>query len=86
MATVKIYGKLIETYGKNSKSKGGIIDKTLEIYETKTGLKGVLWSSKYKGWKENRNNIISTAWFKERDRDIFRVLEYYGFSFSDKLK
>lgn len=91
MAKVKIYGKLIGTYGKHAngyheKAEGGIIDLTLEIYETKTGLKGVLWQSRYKGWKENKHNIISTAWFKERDRDIFRVLEYYGFKFSDKLR
>lgn len=77
----KIYGNLIATYQKNSNgTKGGIMNRTLEIYELKSGLKGVLWSSSYKGWKENENNIISIAKFNYADRDAteYRVCEYFG--------
>ena len=46
----KIYGKLIATYQKNSDgSKVGLMNRTLEIYELKSGLKGVLWCSSSKG-------------------------------------
>ena len=38
----KIYGKLIATYQKNSDGlKSGLMNRTLEIYELKSGLKGV---------------------------------------------
>ena len=77
----KIYGKLIATYQKNSDgSKSGLMNRTLEIYELKSGLKGVLWSSSSKGWKDNDNNIMSVAKFNYADRDAteYRVCEYFG--------
>lgn len=77
----KIYGKLIATYQKNSDgTKGGLMNRTLEIYELNTGLKGVLWSSSSKGWKDNDKNIISVAKFNYVDRDAteHRVCEYFG--------
>ena len=77
----KIYGKLIATYQKNfDGSKSGLMNRTLEIYELKSGLKGVLWSSSSKGWKDNENNIISIAKFNYADRDAteYRVCEYFG--------
>ena len=77
----KIYGKLIATYQKNSDGiKGGLMNRTLEIYEMKTWLKGVLWSSSTKGWKDNEKNIISVAKFNYADRDAteHRVCEYFG--------
>ena len=77
----KIYGKLIATYQKNSDgSKSGLMNRTLEIYELKSGLKGVLWSSTSKGWKDNENNIISIAKFNYADRHAteYRVCEDFG--------
>lgn len=77
----KIYGKLIATYHKNSDgSNSGLMNRTLEIYEIKSGLKGVLWRSSYRGWKDNENNIISVAKFNYADRDAteYRVCEYFG--------
>ena len=76
----KIYGKLIATYQKNSDgSKSGFMNRTLEIYELKSGLKGVLWFSSSKGWKDNENNIISVAKFNYADRDAteYRVCEHF---------
>ena len=77
----KIYGKLIATYHKNSDgSTSGLMNRTLEIYELKTCLKGVLWSSSSKGWKDNENNIISVAKFNYADCDATEhcVCEYFG--------
>ena len=47
---MKVYGKLIACARKNSNgSLCGLMDRTLEIYEIKTGLKGVLFKSSEKG-------------------------------------
>ena len=77
----KIYGKLIATYQKNSDGiKGGLMNRTLEIYEMNTRLKGVLWRSSTKGWKDNENNIISVAKFDYTDRDAAEqfLCNYFG--------
>ena len=79
---MKNYGKLIERSFKNSNGKeGGLMDRCLEIYEIKSGLKGVLFNSGMKGWKR-KENIISFAYFKEKDGDatVHRVKEYFGFA------
>ena len=81
---MKIYGKLIARARKNSNgSLCGLMDRTLEIYEIKTGLKGVLFESSEKGWKK-KENIISSAHFKieEGDATPYRVCEYFGFPYS----
>ena len=66
---MKIYGKLIARARKNSNgSPYGLMDRTLEIYEIKTGLKGVLFKSSEKGWKK-KENVISCAVFKAEDKD-----------------
>ena len=83
----KIYGKLIATYQKNSDgSKGGLMNRTLEIYELKSGLKGVLWCSSSKGWKNNENNIISIAKFNYANRDAtkYRDCKYFGGGYKHK--
>ena len=81
---MKIYGKLIAIARKNSNgSPCGLMDRTLEIYEIKTGLKGVLFKSSEKGWKR-KENVISSALFKieEGDATPYRVCEYFGFPYS----
>ena len=81
---MKIYGKLIACARKNSNGNPcGLMDRTLEIYEIKTGLKGVLFKSSEKGWKK-KENVISYALFKTEDRDATpqRVCEYFGFPYS----
>ena len=80
---MKIYGKLIACARKNSNGSHGFMDRTLEIYEIKTGLKGVLFDSSEKGWKK-KENVISCAIFRTEDRDAtpYRVCEYFGFPYS----
>ena len=81
---MKIYGKLIACARKNSNgSPCGLMDRTLEIYEIKTGLKGVLFKSFEKGWKR-KENVVSCAIFRTEDRDAIpqRVCEYFGFPYS----
>ena len=81
---MKVYGKLIACVRKNSNgSLCGLMDRTLEIYEIKTGLKGVLFKSSEKGWKK-KENVISSAIFRTEDRDAtpYRVCEYFGFPYS----
>lgn len=81
---MKVYGKLIACVRKNSNgSPYGLMDRTLEIYEIKTGLKGVLFKSSEKGWKK-KENVISSAIFRTEDRDAtpYRVCEYFGFPYS----
>lgn len=59
------------------------MDRTLEIYEIKTGLKGVLFESSEKGWKK-KENVISCVIFRAEDKDATpqRVCEYFGFPYS----
>ena len=80
---MRIYGKLIACARKNSNGRHGFMDRTLEIYEIKTGLKGVLFKSSEKGWKK-KENVISCAIFRTEDRDATpqRVCEYFGFPYS----
>lgn len=77
------YGKLIETVRKNSKgNKVGLMDRTLEIYETKKGLKGIEYISNERGWR-NDNHILSICHFTERTEgerpSIQRVKEYFNY-------
>ncbi len=77
------YGKLIARVNKNSKgSDYGIMDRTLEIYQLKTGLKGILYRSDEFGWRK-ANNVISVCKFTESTEgerpSIQRVKEYFGF-------
>lgn len=81
---MKIYGKLIACVRKNSNGSWcGFMDRTMEIYEIKTGLKGVLFKSSQKGWKR-KENVISYAIFKTKDGvdTSQRVCEYFGFPYS----
>lgn len=62
MARVKIYGKLVASYKGHSMGETALLDRTLEVYQLKSGkYKGVLWRSHCKGWAENPNNIIRTC-------------------------
>lgn len=81
---MKIYGKLIVRARKNSNgSPCGLMDRTLEIYEIKTGLKGIMFKSSEKGWKK-KENVISYTLFKTEDKDATpqRVCEHFGFPYS----
>ena len=80
---MKIYGKLIACARKNSNGRHGFMDRTLEIYEIKTGLKGVLFKSSQKGWKK-KENVISCVIFKTKDGvdTPQRVCEYFDFPYS----
>jgi hypothetical protein len=78
-----MYGKLIAKFGKTTGPNGtGLVNRVLEIYEIKTGLKGVLWDSSFIGWKSKPNEPISVAKFRYKDNDatIYRVKEYFNFS------
>ena len=80
---MNIYGTLVQTCKKNSEGfKYGLMDRTLEIYETKRGMKGVLFNSSRRGWKR-KECVLSIAHFKRSDQDgkcsIEGVKEYFGF-------
>ena len=47
----KIYGKHIANYSWVNGVNSGLVNRKLEIYETKTGLKGFLWLTEFKGWR-----------------------------------
>lgn len=77
------YGKLIAWVNKNSKgSEYGLMDRTLEIYQLKTGLKGILYRSDELGWRKAKN-VLSVCKFTESTEverpSIQRVKEYFGF-------
>ena len=77
------YGKLIETVSKNSKGgKYGLMDRTLEIYETKRGLKGIEYISNERGWGD-KNHILSIRHFTEKTEGerptVQRVKEYFNY-------
>lgn len=77
------YGKLVERVSGNSKgAKYGLRDRTLEIFETKRGLKGIVYISNQKGWRKE-DNILSICHFTEqtegRQPSVERVKEYFGF-------
>lgn len=77
---MKIYGKHIATFRKNhNNANTGLMDRTLEVYELKSGLKGVLFDSSTIGWRKE-SNIISVAKFRYEDCDatLYRVCEYFG--------
>ncbi len=76
--SMRIYGKLVATFHKSSNG-GALLNRTLEVYETKSGLKGILWATPYKRWKQPQN-IISIAHFRTKDNDatLYRVKEYFG--------
>ena len=53
----KIYGSHITSY-KWVDGQGGLINRCLEIYKTKTQYKGVLWNCGKRGWREYPNEPI----------------------------
>lgn len=69
----KIYGSKVAVFVKDGK--------TLEIYELKKGLKGVLWEDKY---SNSEPTSIAHFYYKDNDATIYRVKEYFGFN-SSKL-
>ena len=78
---MNIYGKRALICRRNSQGdKYGLWDRTLEIYQTKKGLKGVLFNSGTIGWRKKKN-IISIAhfYYKDGDATYQRVQEYFGF-------
>jgi hypothetical protein len=83
MAIYRPYGKLIERVNKNSTgSKFGLMDRTLEIFETKRGLKGILYISNEIGWR-NKQHILFVCHFTEKTEgeqpSVQRVKEYFNF-------
>ena len=69
---------------------GGCLDLTLEIYETKTLYKSVLWDSSFLHWKSGTHKPMS-VWiykkmqFNDLDDAIVSMVEQRGFD-SDKHK
>jgi len=51
----KEYGRHIANYKYVETPNGGIVHRVLEIYQTKTGIKGLLWRTTTKGWREEPN-------------------------------
>lgn len=60
-------------------SKYGLLSRTLEIYETKTLYKAVLWNSGVMFWKETTKPLKSQK-FKKKDTSIQDIEVLYGFA------
>lgn len=75
---MKIYGKFISRYFRVSKDNPKEIHNCLEIYQTKRGLKGVLFDCGGNNWR-TKENVLSVAHFNNSDENLFRVLEYFHF-------
>ena len=67
-------GKVIKTLYKSSNG-GALQDRTLEIYQMKTGYKGMLWNSSKRGWKSSPNKPMEI--FKAKN--INEITNHFGF-------
>jgi hypothetical protein len=82
---VRINGELVGVYGK-SECTPGLIDRHLEVYVTKTRVKGVLFRSTTKGWRK-RNNIIDSVHITDSDplSKLDMILKHFNFSHNNLL-
>lgn len=82
MGKCKIYGKCIAIFGK-SFNIPGLVDRHLEIYETPTKYKAVLFRSVTKGWRL-RENILNTIHIEKpvTKQDIEKIVLDLGFDVS----
>ena len=55
---MKIYGNLILEVGGHTKNRRALVDRKVEVYETKTKVKIYLFNSSTMGWHK-KNNVIS---------------------------
>lgn len=85
MGICKIYGKCIAIYGK-SFNVPGLIDRHLEIYETPTKYKLVVFRSVHKGWRL-RENILDTIHINKpvTKQDVMRSVNALGFESKNRL-
>ena len=74
---MRINGKLVATYGKD---KGGLIYRVLEVYETKTLLKAILWNSSFKGWKSEPHEPIKVTRYKKTETTIEEIVDANEFT------
>lgn len=78
----KVYGKLIASFHKSTGKMPGLIDRTLEIYETKTGLKACIWNCSFKGWKGTWHRPITQEFYKglkNNEVNIYHLKDLYRF-------
>lgn len=82
---VRINGDLVGVYGK-SVHQPGLIDRHLEIYVTKTKIKGFLFRSTMKGWR-TKHNILESIIIKDANpiTKLNDVLNHFGFSENNNL-
>ena len=75
----KIYGTNVAVFGKSFEIKG-LIDRHLEVYETKTKFKLVMFRSTHKGWHKD-NNIIDSREIKKpaTSADVMTIVNEFGF-------
>ena len=74
-----IYGELIHTFNKESGKKPGLLDRTLEIYRLKKGLKGVLWNSGFMHWKSGGAKPLDVVKFRGAEATVDNVRTHFGF-------
>jgi len=71
-------GTLVKVYSKNSKTngKGGLMDRTLEIYKRTKGFQGKLWNSGFSGWKGGRRKPMEVY----KADTVDEILKYFNFN------
>lgn len=75
---MKTYGNLVAQYHYNSNGNdGGLMDRTILVYETKTLFKVQEWNSTFKGWHgSNHKPFKETAYKKIHGYDSPDNLPY----------
>lgn len=82
---MRINGELVGVYGK-SVNTPGLIDRHLEIYVTKTKIKGILFRSTVKGWR-TKHNILQSVHITDTDpiSKLDDILKEFNFSHNNCL-
>lgn len=85
---MRIYGKPVRVYHKCGDKDRGCVTRTLEIYETKTLYKAVLWNSSFIHWKSEPNRPIHIwKWTKDsfnNKEDAYNaIVEQHGWNLAD---
>lgn len=60
------YGKLVRRYSYNNDgNNGGLMNRTILVYETKTLFKVQVWDSSTKGWASGKNRPLRETTYKK---------------------
>lgn len=71
---MRIYGKLIGTLNGHTEDSPNLVNRVMEVYETKTKFKFVLFNSSNFNWRTQNNVLSSTECSKNEITDIVEFL------------